>query len=62
MTIPQLRKELAGIRETLKPGNAFENIIIYDPAKAIPAELFNGDMVRIFIPDNGRNPGLLTMY
>ena len=58
MSLAQRRKELEGIRETLKPGNAFENIIIYDPAKAIPAELFNGDMVRIFIPDNGRNPGI----
>ncbi len=62
MTLQRIRKELAGIRETLKPGNAFESIIIYDPAKAIPAELLNGDMVRIFIPDNGRNLGLLTIY
>lgn len=58
MTLQQIRKDLAGIRKTLKPGNTFENIIIYDSKKGIPAELSNGDMVQIFIPDNGRNPGI----
>jgi len=55
MSITQIRKDLAGIRVALKPAETTGNIIIYDPATGIPGELLTGDMVRVFIPDNGRD-------
>jgi len=38
----------------LSIGNDEEPIKIYDPTKGIPE--FKGDMVWVFIPDNGRDP------
>lgn len=57
MSLQQIKKELVGIRETLKPGQPARNVIIYDPEKGIPDELLGLDdgIVRIFIPDNGRD-------
>jgi hypothetical protein len=53
MSISQIKKELAGIRETLKPEQTSGTIIIYDPEKGIPEELLGLDdgIVRIFIPN-----------
>jgi len=57
MTIQQLRKDLAGIRETLKPEQTAGNVVIYDPEEGIPEELLglNDGIVRIFIPNDYRN-------
>ena len=55
MSVQQLRKDLAGIREAIKPEDNYNNVIIYDVKKGIPEELLHGDVVRIFIPDNGRD-------
>jgi len=48
---------LAGIRETLKPKHELGKVIIYDTEKGIPEELLglNDGIVRIFIPDDGRD-------
>ena len=54
MSILQLRKDLAVIRESLKPDDPNNNDFIYDVRTGIPEEILNGDVVRIFIPDNGR--------
>lgn len=53
MSLQQIKKELAGIREAVKPEHEFDKVIIYDPETGIPE--FNDDKTRIFIPDNGRD-------
>lgn len=58
MSVQQIRKDLSGIRGALKPADAAGKIIIYDRLKGIPEELLKGDTVRVFIPDNGRDPGI----
>jgi hypothetical protein len=57
MSISQLKKELAGIREMLMPKHELGKVIIYDTEKGIPEELLglNDGIVRIFIPDDGRD-------
>ena len=57
MTLQQIKKELTGIRETLKPEQTAGTIIIYDPEKGIPEELLGLDdgIVRIFIPNDYGN-------
>ena len=57
MTIQQLKKELAGIREMLKPDDELGGVIIYDPEKGIPE--FNDGEMRICLPDNGRDRVLI---
>lgn len=55
MSLQQIRNDLKGLKETFRPRNAFENIIIYDPVKGIPEAFLKGDVVQIFIPDNSRD-------
>jgi hypothetical protein len=57
MSISQLKKELAGIREMLMPGHELGGVIIYDPEKGIPE--FNDGKMRICLPDNGRDQVLI---
>jgi len=57
MTIQQLKKELAGLREMLKPDEELGAVIIYDPEKGIPE--FNDGKTRICLPDNGRDQVLI---
>lgn len=57
MTISQLRKGIKELKDALNPGPTGSNIFIYDPETGIPEELLIGEGVRIFIPENGRDPG-----
>lgn len=57
MSISQLKKELAGIREMLQPDAELGGVIIYDPDKGIPE--FTDEKMRICIPDNGRDRVLI---
>lgn len=57
MSITQLKKEIKGLKEALTHEKTHEEtVIIYDPEKGIP-EVADSKM-RIFIPDNGRDPGV----
>jgi|BarGraNGADG00212_2_1021979.scaffolds.fasta_scaffold54576_2 hypothetical protein len=60
MTIQQLKKELAGIREMLKPADEFGGgVIIYDPDQGIPE--FNDGKTRICLPHDGRDKVLVFL-
>ena len=58
MSLSQIKRDLAGLRESLKPAETANRIIIYDPVQGIPGNLSNSEWFRVYIPDNGRNTNL----